>query len=121
MTNSVRKKCGMTDVETCPLCKQAPETELHVFRDYGQVKHVWLHFQKFTAGNVFYSNNNSDWLSKNLVYNDVAAGLGPWTVNSQPLWSLDCVWCNCNYVVFASGNHSIGGIIHQSKNMVRDF
>lgn len=76
-------------------------------------------FQMFTARNFFYSNNSSDWLSENLVNNDVAAGLGPRTVLFAA--TLDCVWCNRNEVIFTSGNHSIGSIIHQSENTVRDF
>lgn len=39
-TNVKRCLCGILDYDTCPICFEEPEMDLHLLRDCGQSRHV---------------------------------------------------------------------------------
>lgn len=97
MTNQVRCRRGFTEVDLCPICSNNSETFLHLFRDCGVARMVWVNLKNDIPVQFFEENNFQSWLVINLKSNN-RLDLGKWSLIFAT--TLDRLWWARNELVF---------------------
>lgn len=67
--NYRRWQSNLTTTPTCPLCDEADETPLHLFRDCSKVKPLWLHLIDQQHMSEFFAGDLKVWVMRNLQSN----------------------------------------------------
>lgn len=101
MINEVRYRRGLTNSDLCPICHQHPETSLHLFRDCGISKVVWLNLMNDIPLTFFEEDNFERWLLLNLKAKG-SLELGKWNLIFAT--TLVRLWWARNELVFKQTN-----------------
>lgn len=101
MINEVWYRRGLTNSDLCPICHQHPETSLHLFRDCGISKVVWLNLMNDIPLTFFEEDNFERWLLLNLKAKG-SLELGKWNLIFAT--TLVRLWWARNELVFKQTN-----------------
>lgn len=89
---------GINTTVDCPLCNIAPESIIHVLRDYQTVRAFWNALSPLIQSNIFFDISMEDWLRLNCQAHQPSVTGIPWgIIFSFGVWNL---WLHRNIVVF---------------------
>ena len=67
LTNEARLKRDLSSYNFCPVCRNHPETILHILRYCEKTKDMWLSVGQGLIGASFFHLNLECWLEENLL------------------------------------------------------
>lgn len=97
MTNQIRFRRGFSESDRCPICHQNTESTLHLFRDCGVAKVVWLNLKLDIPTPFFEETSFERWMLFNLR-SVSSVDFGKW--NLIFAITLDRLWWARNELVF---------------------
>lgn len=71
LSNVERVRRGMAHEDTCPRCHSSPETNMHLLRDWDDVRDFWYKVVDPEKASRFFSMGMEDWIAWNLAEKDV--------------------------------------------------
>lgn len=117
MTNTERKKRGMTSDDLCPRCHRCPETIMHLLRDCDEIRDLWYGVVDPDLCSKFFSIGLHPWLEWNLSHSLIGRDQGDWRIFFGVL--VDNLWRDRNALVFSNLSNLGEHLLYQASCQTR--